>query len=164
MAVLLKVREGREQTAAFHVDFGHEPYHGVNFTKTDPILFSRVLLNVGNSYNQVTGKFTAPVSGETGTVNESTHGFDSIWEAGMGVLEMTCLCLVLVIWGIAVVSGLLYMTMLSSEERMELRVDLKDYKNRTAYEKYSSFHLASRMFDYLLRVTGPNGTAGWFFS
>ena len=45
------------------MDLGLKPYGSYNATELTPVLFNRVLTNVGNGYDRNTGIFTAPFSG-----------------------------------------------------------------------------------------------------
>lgn len=49
-----------EKTVAFHVWANHNPLHAAANTI---LVLDHVALNVGNSYDPLTGVFTAPVSG-----------------------------------------------------------------------------------------------------
>ncbi|XP_076436729.1 cerebellin-3-like [Babylonia areolata] len=48
---------------AFHVDFGHLPYHNVTVLSNSSCKFDRVLINEGGGYDPSTGQFTAPQAG-----------------------------------------------------------------------------------------------------
>ena len=49
---------------------------------------------------------------------------------------------------------------LTDNASQELRVDLEDFENNTAYARYRSFTVAGTASQYLLRVSRYSGTAG----
>ena len=56
--------------------------------------------------------------------------------------------------------GLSYIHRLTASASQELRVDLEDFENNTAYALYENFTVAGAADQYRLQVSGYNGTAG----
>ena len=56
--------------------------------------------------------------------------------------------------------GLINMHRLTASAPQELRVDLEDFRNNTAYARYSNFSVGSTSTKYCLLVSGYSGTAG----
>ena len=56
--------------------------------------------------------------------------------------------------------GLTYIHRLTASASQELRVDLEDFENDTAYALYSSFTVSGAADKYRLRVSRYSGTAG----
>ena len=56
--------------------------------------------------------------------------------------------------------GLMYIHRLTASASQELRVDLEDFENNTAYARYRSFTVAEAANQYILRVSSYSGTAG----
>jgi ficolin len=56
--------------------------------------------------------------------------------------------------------GLEYLHRLTTSKRSHLRIDLKDFDNKTAYAYYSTFAIGNAASKYTLSVGGYSGTAG----
>ena len=56
--------------------------------------------------------------------------------------------------------GLRYIHRLTASASQELRVDLEDFENNTAYALYRNFTVAGAADQYRLQVSGYSGTAG----